>query len=175
MIEWKDIPNYEGFYQASNTGVIKSLRRVIVKSNGAAQTIPEKILKPDFQDGYVFVTLKKIGEEKRESVHRLVLQTFVGECPVGMETCHRNGVRDCNNLGNLYWGTKVSNTKDKELHGTIPKGEKHYRAKLSDVQIRQIRADIEDGIFHKDIAVKFGIDKSYVSRINKGNRRISSL
>lgn len=51
-------------------------------------------------------------------VHRLVLETFVGPCPPGMEALHRNGNPSDNSLSNLHWGTKIENAADMLRHGT---------------------------------------------------------
>ena len=121
---WCDIKNYEGRYQVSNLGRVKSL----VDSNGKFR---EKILRP-FKNshGYLYVDLWKGGERKRYKVHRLVLMTFN---PVdGMENLEVNHLdenKENNHLSNLEWTTH----KDNQNHGTRNKriSEKLTNGKLS--------------------------------------------
>jgi len=81
-------------------------------------------------------------------VHRLVLETFVGLCPVGLEACHNDGVGSNNQLGNLRWDTHESNVRDQKSHGTFPdrsgpnlktRGENHYGSVLSIGDVLTIR------------------------------------
>lgn len=113
-IVWKDIPGYEGLYQASNTGFIKSISRVIEKTmfggNLSKYTRGEKILKPGKLRGYYHVTLRKNNESKIFKVHRLILQTFN---PISnfdtLQVNHKDGVKSNNNLDNLEWSTVQNN------------------------------------------------------------------
>lgn len=72
--------------------------------------------------GYLAVRLCKKGVKYATTVHRLVLETFVGLCPDSMEACHNNGIRDDNRLGNLRWDTRKNNQRDRIKHGTDSKG-----------------------------------------------------
>ena len=81
---WKDIPKYEGLYQASNLGRIKSIKRVIYKSDGTIQTLKERILSPGNDGrGYYKVLLYKNKKNKTFSVHKLVAMAFFGHEPCG--------------------------------------------------------------------------------------------
>jgi hypothetical protein len=83
---WKDIPNYEGYYQVSNLGRIKSLKRVIYKSDGTIRTLKERILSP-VKDGrrYYKVSLHKNTNRKTLKIHQLVAMAFLGHEPCGMK------------------------------------------------------------------------------------------
>lgn len=73
----RDIKGYEDFYQVSDKGQVKSLNRVVLRSNGKTQRIPDRILKPTHDKaGYEYVILQKEGERVTKKVHRLVAQTF---------------------------------------------------------------------------------------------------
>ena len=102
-LEWRDIPGYEGLYQISDYGDVRSLRL-------------GGLLKPSVQrKGHFRVSLSG----RWFLVHRLVLMTFVGppppECPLGL---HKDGVPSNNHVANLYWGTYSSNRYDAVRHGT---------------------------------------------------------
>ena len=122
---WKDIPGYEGIYQVSTLGRVKSLDHVVVQcwGKGASErTYKGRLIKPcrfKKKRAYVYVDLSKDGRVLRFSVHKLVLTTFVGPCPDGMVACHFPDPNPENNcLNNLRWDTRSANEADKEIHGT---------------------------------------------------------
>ena len=99
---WKDISGYEGIYQASNWGRVKSLNRIISKSRGRKQIVKERILKPEnVFDGYERVCLCRNGGQKHHRVATLVYEAFNGPIPKGFEIDHINGIRTDNHLENL--------------------------------------------------------------------------
>lgn len=109
---WKDIPGYEGYYQASNLGNIKSL---IFQCNfNNKKYHREKILKQKTtKDRCKRVELWKDGEHKTWLVHRLVGLTFLGEPKEKLTINHKDGNRLNNNVENLEW----LSVKDNLLHG----------------------------------------------------------
>lgn len=116
--EWLDIPGYEGLYEASMTGKIRSIGRVNINSKGVRRTLRSVELSPwTSGNGHLKVSLTVNGSGKSEWVHRLILRTFVGECPGGMECCHNDGNPKNNNVENLRWDTPKSNRYDCVSHG----------------------------------------------------------
>lgn len=104
MIEeiWKDIKGFEGIYQASNFGRIKSLERVRKGKNGSLVSVKEKILKPQMiNSGYYLIGLWKQSIKKRYMVHRLVWIAFNGTIPEGLQVNHVNEIKTDNRLENL--------------------------------------------------------------------------
>ena len=69
-------------------------------------------------DGHFQVALYRDKKPNRKLVHRIVLETFIGPCPEGMETCHGDGNPAHNWLSNLRWGTQGDNMRDRVRHGT---------------------------------------------------------
>lgn len=121
---WKSIPGFEGSYEASDFGRIRSLPRVVHrKLRGKVIAQPRKltVLKTWLtKDGYLQVRLVSGDCRPTHLVHRLVLLAFVGPCPTGMEVCHGNGIGTDNRLENLRYGTHIENSFDKEhIHGTV--------------------------------------------------------
>lgn len=103
---WKDIPNYEGLYQASNLGRIKSLERI----DALGRRVNERILKPEInQYGYYLISLYKNSIQKLYSVHRLVWEAFNGQIPEGYEINHINEIKSDNRLSNLNLMTHKEN------------------------------------------------------------------
>lgn len=171
---WKDIPEYEKLYQASDYGNIKAYLRE--GSHG-------KILKPEkIKFGYLRVCLCKNKTRKRYLVHRLVLETFVGPCPPGMECRHLNGIRTDNRLCNLKWDTRQNNIDDQIKHGTRfnkARGSKHGNAKLVELNIPKIKKLHEQGLSQRKIAKIFNVTQRVIwgiindnswKHVNRGNK-----
>lgn len=116
---WKDIPGYEGFYQASTLGRVKSVERVIIRSNGCAQTVRERVLRPGTLDtGHLHLVLYAPDKSRKTlRVHQCVMWAFVGPTPTGLEICHNNGDCKDNRLSNLRFDTHANNMADTVKHG----------------------------------------------------------
>jgi hypothetical protein len=107
---WKDIEGYEGLYQVSNLGRVKSLER---KVNGkwGKMKIKEKILVAvNDKDGYKIVTLCKGGKQKVGKIHRLVAKTFISNPNNFLYINHKDENKSNNNVDNLEWCTAKYNT-----------------------------------------------------------------
>lgn len=117
--EWRPIPGWEGYYEVSNGGRVRSLPRIITLSNGVNQPLKGKILSPanDGRTSHLRVNLFRGGKGTSTHVHRAVLEAFVGPCPDGMEACHWNDDPKDNRLENLRWGSRKENTLDKVRNG----------------------------------------------------------
>ena len=144
---WKDIDGYEGRYQASNRGRIRSLNRIITTSRGRKMTIKETILKPEkVFDGYERVCLSKNGKDKHYRVATLVYEAFLGPIPEGLEIDHINGIRTDNRLENLRAVSHRANcwnpiTRERHLAANKRRSEtmKEYRSEehTSELQSRE--------------------------------------
>ena len=121
--QWKPVPGYEGMYEVSDYGNVRSLDRTITYRDARRARVRGKPLRPGLSgdDGYELVALSKNGRPITRHVHRLVLETFVGLPPLGMECRHLDGDQLNNNLTNLAWGSKVENAQDQIRHGTHTK------------------------------------------------------
>jgi hypothetical protein len=114
------------------------------------------------------VTLCKNKMRYTKMVHRLVAEAFLGPCPSGMECCHNNGVAADNRLLNLRYDTHKSNIDDRARHGRVPKGENHARAKLTELQVHEIRSAYKaGGVTLKQIAKKYGVNFTLIHAIIK--------
>lgn len=109
---WKDIPDYEGLYQASNLGNIKSLQRTMPNSGayGKYFTVKEKILKPHLHNnGYCSVKLSKYGKINRVTVHKLIATLFVANPHNYSIINHKDENKSNNKADNLEWCTAKYN------------------------------------------------------------------
>lgn len=166
---WKDIPDYNGFYRASNYGRIKSIPRRVFQ-NGKAKYYPGKILKTRIKnskrDRYLIVTLCKNGVEKQQKVHRLVLSAFCGECPPGCEGCHTDGNIYNNIIDNLRWDTRKANMQDKIKHGTAQRGENSTNVLLRTSDVLKMRKIYKRGGHTLlEVSRMFGVSESAVKSI----------
>jgi hypothetical protein len=158
---WKPIPGFDGAFDASTHGRIRTNGRC-----AGTRCYPEKIMRPiPLASGYLKVNLSLEGRVRQRRIHQLILETFVGPCPEGMEVRHLDGDRTNNRLDNVRWGTQQQNTEDKYRHGSVLFGEANPRAKLTWDVVRGIRRDIAEGVSREVVKRKYGIAKGPLSRI----------
>ena len=157
MENWKNVVDFEGIYEVSDFGNIRSaktkqLKKITIDAHGRP-----------------YLGLWKNNKQKIVRPHKLVLEAFVGKAPKGMECCHSDGNQQNNKLNNLRWDTAKNNHADKLKHGTSNTGERCNWAKLTKNQVIAIRADIRT---QKEIAAEYGVQQSQISRIKNGIRWI---
>ena len=119
--EWRPVPGYEGFYEASTEGRVRSVDRRYLDSSGRLQRHRGCLLTP-LSAGptrkYLKLRLHVGHERKTVSLHRIVAATFLGPCPAGMEVCHYDGDPRNNRVENLRYDTHWANIQDSIRHGT---------------------------------------------------------
>lgn len=129
---WKDVPEYEGYYQVSNLGEVKSIKRTVKYKDGRIFKYPSKILKPKKDTrGYLQVGFNVSGAKSNHRIHRLVAETFIGKPKAKlMSVNHIDGVKTNNNLTNLEWVTYSENTRKGVELGLFDKAIKKARERL---------------------------------------------
>lgn len=156
---WKDIKGYEGLYQVSNYGRVKSLDR---KSDIDGRLIKSKILKPGLNNpGYKFVILRKNGISENKMIHRLVAETFLNN-PMDCVN-HKDGNKLNNHMSNLEWCTYSENKKHAYETGLSPQ-----RGKPKKVNV--LTPNGEKLIFNtmNDVNKYFGFKKCWIhNRLRK--------
>jgi len=123
---WLPVVGYEGRYDVSDMGRVRSVTRTGVRCNGWRNVKPgivrsQREFKKTSREPYMRVTLYKDGANYACLVHHLVLDAFVGPRKPGQECCHGPGGQSDNRLTNLRWGTRKANIEDLVASG-------HYRA-----------------------------------------------
>lgn len=108
---WRVVPGYEGLYEVSDAGRIRSTRR----RGTAGGLLTHKVTK---RGGYLTVSLLRGCEQTTRPVHSVVLEAFVGPRPHGVEIRHLDGDPTNASLANLVYGTRSENGLDKRAHGT---------------------------------------------------------
>jgi hypothetical protein len=120
--QWRPVLNYEGHYEVSDLGRVRSIARVIPHKWSGSRTVPTRILISHTgttrRHRYPVVDLRT-PDHKRHTlkVHRLVLEAFIGPRPDGYVCCHANDDPADNRLDNLRWDTCSANTWDAVRNG----------------------------------------------------------
>ena len=163
---WRDIPEYEGLYQASNLGRVKSLERIDARGNRRK----EKILNPEINScGYYRLTFCKQSIVKRYLVHRLVYEAFNGQIPEEMQVNHINEVKTDNKLENLNLMTARENMN----YGTrnARSAKKHINRKDQSKPVLQY--DLQDNLIKEYPSIhqayrETGFDYRHIIKCCKG-------
>lgn len=170
---WKDIPDYEGYYQVSNMGRVRSLDRHYYNSRGRKRYHAGVIIKQNIDpQRYRQVGLHRNGVSRTFRVHVLVMLVFVGERQGVDVINHKDGDKDNNSVANLEYCSQSHNMYHAHSTGLIKiigkKGEANNSSKLLDWQVLEIRNLRSQGLTNKNIAVKFNVSESLVSVITRG-------
>lgn len=159
---WRDVVGYEGLYEVSSFGRVRSVDR-IVRNRYGVRVSRGKILTPSLNDGYLFVSLCNKCKYKTKYVHRLVAEAFIPNPNNLPQINHKDETRDNNRVDNLEWcdskynnnyGTKVQRSIDRvgfPVSQYLPDGTfvKSYRSTL-------------------DAARETGISRSAISTVARG-------
>ena len=160
---WKQIKGYEGHYEVSNFGNVKSIKRIV---NGnkrqKIKTIPEKLLAKRKIGEYLAVILAKERHNKSFLVHRLVAINFIPNPENKKEVNHLDSNPSNNHVSNLNWATISENRDHTVQQNRHAKGDKCGRSKLKSYQVVKIRNSLKD---IKELAKVYGVTKNTISNI----------
>lgn len=137
---WKDIPGYEGYYEASNLGRIKSKARLVKHYQGGKLIVKERMLKPNLAGPYVSVLLSKEGKRVTFLVHRIIAALFVPNPDNKPKVNHKDFNPRNNAADNLEWTTQQENISHSVNAGRNVKGITHGCHKLTELQVKEIRS-----------------------------------
>lgn len=167
---WKDVEGYEGLYQVSNTGLIRSLDRF----DNTNKYLKGRTLRPGKKEtGYLLVVLCKEGHRAIRTVHRLVAAAFIPNPNNLPQVNHIDGVKTNNLASNLEWVTKSENAKHAVKLGltVLPrsKGSFNSQAKLREEDVLEIKKLLKERkLTRKDIAGKFNVSIDVIKKIRAG-------
>lgn len=130
---WKDIEGYEGLYQVSNLGRVKSLDRIDCRGQHRE---PKFMKARPTKQGYLRVGLWKNGKVKTVSIHRLVAEAFISK---NFTVNHKDGNKSNNTVDNLEWMTQKENNIHAYETGLKSQGEQWFNSKFSKEQVIEIR------------------------------------
>lgn len=164
--EWKSVPGYEGRYEVSDLGRVRSLDVLAPCRGGKKSWHRGKILRFGYTKGsgrgYPYVLLHDGSSGRHRgrtfTVHRLVLTAFIGPRAVGDEARHVNGNPEDCRLANLRWGTSRENKADKIAHGTAS-------VKLQPRDVVEIRARLSRGESLASLSRAYGVSPHNIAAI----------
>lgn len=153
---WCAYPRWNGRLEVSNDGYVRN-------------TKTGRVLKPRRNNhGYMSVYTSVDGVDIGVNVHRMIATCFIPGYFEGADVNHKNGDKTDNRLPNLEWVTRAENIRHafKVLGKKAPQGSKHGRSKLTEEQVRAIKASATTKAV--DLARQFQIDQSVISDIRRG-------
>ena len=165
MEDWKPVVGFEGYYEVSDKGNIRSCDRHVRCSRGEKhRPWKGKLLKSNpVARGYLALSLSKEGVVKRKYVHRMVAEAFI-ENPLKKEQVnHKDGVKLNNRVSNLELMTGHENMKH-----AYDNGYNNPPKKLTEKDVEEIKGMLNRGVYQKDIAVLYNVSKSQISNIKRG-------
>ena len=165
MERWRDIEGYEGLYQVSSCGRVKSLGRYKISKGGSNVYIKERIFKPKtLATGYLLIALCKEGDTKQFSIHRLVAEAFIPNPENLPQVNHKDEVKVNNYVSNLEWCTSKYNIN----YGTRnERASKKHSKKVLCVETNVIYESITEA------QKQTGINHSNIVYCCKGKRKIA--
>lgn len=163
---WRAVPGYEGCYEVSNLGNVRSVTRW---SNG--RLLNGKPMSPVLDShGYATVRFYKEGVGTRHKLHRIVCRAFHGEPAEGQQAAHLDGDRSNARSDNLTWASQSENESHKKAHGTANTGQRHGMARLTQEAVENVRTRAAAGENLSALAREFGISTGHCSDIAKGKK-----
>ncbi len=153
---WRDISGYEGLYQVSNFGRVKSF----YKGGRILKTVPDG-------GGYPIVCLSRDGKHKNRTVHRLVAEAFMPNPDGKPQVNHIDGDKTNNRADNLEWCTSTENNRHVIKTGLHGSGSATYNAKLTNEQAFYIREN-PDNLTCRALAKMFGVNHVTISEAQLG-------
>lgn len=182
--EWRQVIGYEGYYEVSNLGRVRSVARAVNFENGRILHYQGKITRVYFNaGGYLRVHLNRDNKSREHKVHSIVASAFIGPRPPGMQIDHKDGCKTNNAPSNLEYVTGSENIKRSFARGTHPitvrdkrrlfqgYGELSNSWKLTDVQVIEIRRLYKEGMKQTELADMFRVTQGTISRIINSVRR----
>jgi hypothetical protein len=171
METWKPVLGYEGLYEVSSIGRVRSLDHE-VRNRYSTRIRKGRIRKltPD-RAGYMMVSLSRENSVRTGKVHRLVAEAFIGPAPTkDANVNHKDFAKDHNSVENLEWCTGDENLRHAVLAGRFDGAVRPKRGKKLNVQkVREIKAANAAGEAPKSIATRFAVAHQTVTRIINGN------
>lgn len=159
--QWRPVVGYEGFYEVSSAGRVRSLNRRVGHINGFTRVQEGRVKSTRARAayGYPLVNLSRGAVKRAWPVHRLVCEAFHGRRPSeSHQVAHYDGNPTNNHIDNLRWATAKENTEDQIRHGTLVVGTLNGMSKLSPAAARIVRAMDRSGNYTRvEIGRMFGV------------------
>ena len=165
---WLPIPKFENEYAVSNTGIIKSIYRLVKSGTSNYKPVKEKIKTQQLSaNGYLSVNLFIKQKATKMLIHRAVALAFIPNPKNKPQVNHIDGNKLNNNVSNLEWSTGSENmihAYKNNLQSPL-RGELASNSKLTENEVLKIRELYKNGTIQKDIAIMFNIDRRLIGKI----------
>lgn len=166
---WLPVEGYEGYYEISNLGNVRSLNLLVNCKAGSLRKRYGRLLKTKENGmGYAVVSLAKYGLSKKVSVHRLVAHTFIPNPENKPFVNHIDNKTMNNKVSNLEWCTPKENIQHAVKQGRFTGINVKY---FTDSEIKQIRELYKQGVSQKELTIRFGSNKYRIHAIVKNKTR----
>jgi hypothetical protein len=168
---WLPIKGYEGSYEVSNLGRVRSLDGMVTAGHGSCRLRKGRILKPrnvgNKETQYFAIQFPGVGNKR---IHRLVASAFIPNPDAKEQVNHKDGNKKNNCVENLEWVTAAENQAHAFATGlkVMPKGVEHYCAKLTPELVRKVRFLKKLGYSQVAIGKEVGVSQGYVWKIVSG-------
>lgn len=151
---WKPVEDFEGLYEVSDLGNVRSVDRVVVDKKGVRRKVKGRVLMPTWTVwGYAQAELSKGNKRFKRYVHHLVYVAFIGPRPDGKEMNHIDGMKTNNVPSNLEFVTRAEHVKKSAALGQVPKGDTHFAKTAKPAKRREWVRKIKKGL------KKYNLDK----------------
>lgn len=157
MENWKDIQGYEGVYEISDLGQIRSVDRLVINPKKGIRRVAGRVLKPSICKGYYYLILCKEGKKKFSQIHILVASHYVPNPENKPEVNHKDGNKLNNAANNVEWCTKLENKIHAIIMGLTP-------TKLNENDVKDIRR-LHKHYTYKSLGKIFGVHCSTIKKI----------
>ena len=171
MENWKPVVGFEGLYEVSDLGNVKSLSRMVRSKAGSMRHVRERAMRTCLAPTarYVSLILRKEGKSYFKHVHRLVAQAHIPNPENKPQVNHKNASQKWNNtVANLEWATRAEDDAHVVANGLKPRGHHHYFAKLNAKKVQEMRRLDKQGWSTRSLADKFSLSTAHVRLVIRG-------
>lgn len=161
--EWRPVEGYAATYEVSEYGRVRRLDGYVRSPQGTTgfRRAPAHILRPSLVHGYPVVRLCQDGIPKMFYTYTLVARAFIGPRPLKHDINHKDGNKENAHVSNLEYLTEAQNNQHAydvlNKGATIPRGEQHPHAKLTEADVKTIRTLRANGALLRELAARFGV------------------
>jgi hypothetical protein len=162
--EWRPVVGFEGYYEVSDLGRVRSISRFVTAGYGL-KYCDGRVLKPSNSRGYLKLMLTAGPKRRSVTVHKVVADAFIGPLPEGFHVNHKDANKQNNSASNLEHVTPDGNIQHAVSLGLMSRGESHGLAKLTDQIVLQVRRLTKQGVTARELSERFGVHIETIHRV----------
>jgi len=165
---WRPVIGYEGYYEVSSLGRVRSVDRYVNHSPGTKAMKKGRVLRGGkAPNGYRTTSLSKDGTSTTHSTHTLVASAYLGRRPDGHQVNHKDGRKENNAANNLEYVTPKENTRHSWQFGlqSVQRGTDCYNARITPKDVARIRRSYAGGQTQRSLAAEYKTSPANISAI----------